>query len=267
MNVLQTFEKNGKEIQVYGTYDEPLFQAKPIGKMLGLTNIRANLLQVKDNWKVVKRIDTPGGMQKATFVKEPGLYKLIMRSDKKEAVEFQDWICCDVLPSIRKTGRYELNHKPFKMLTFKIQTECDLHKKVVNFIRNSFPKALISASLGELQTDSKKRVMSYTHGYQKGTPDLTIHNLHKHYTGFVIELKTPKGTGELSEHQTAMLEEYKNNGYKVLVSNDYDEIVIELYNYFQGVRVKCKYCDRKFKSTKTMKKHHKYFHKIDLKNN
>ena len=40
-----------------------------------------------------------------------------------------------------KNGRYELNHKPFKMLAFNIQTEFDLHKKVVNFIRNNYPKS------------------------------------------------------------------------------------------------------------------------------
>ena len=53
-----------------------------------------------------------------------------------EAKKFKRWITKDVLPSIRKTGRYEYNHKPFKMLTFNIQTEYDLHIKVVNFIKN-----------------------------------------------------------------------------------------------------------------------------------
>ncbi len=42
------------------------------------------------------------------LVSEPGLYKLIMRSDKQEAVVFQHWIASEVLPSIRKTGKYAL---------------------------------------------------------------------------------------------------------------------------------------------------------------
>lgn len=42
------------------------------------------------------------------IVSESGLYKLIMRSDKKEALVFQHWIASEVLPSIRKTGKYAL---------------------------------------------------------------------------------------------------------------------------------------------------------------
>lgn len=43
-----------------------------------------------------------------TILSESGLYKLIMRSDKPEAQEFQHWIASEVLPSIRKTGKYAL---------------------------------------------------------------------------------------------------------------------------------------------------------------
>lgn len=43
-----------------------------------------------------------------TVVSESGLYKLIMRSDKQEALVFQHWIASEVLPSIRKTGKYAL---------------------------------------------------------------------------------------------------------------------------------------------------------------
>lgn len=41
-------------------------------------------------------------------ISESGLYKLIMRSDKAEAIAFQHWIASEVLPSIRKTGTYAL---------------------------------------------------------------------------------------------------------------------------------------------------------------
>lgn len=46
------------------------------------------------------------GMQYARLVSEAGLYKLVMRSDKPEAREFQDWIAHEVLPAIRKNGGY-----------------------------------------------------------------------------------------------------------------------------------------------------------------
>jgi len=46
--------------------------------------------------------------QKLILISESGLYKLIMRSDKAEALAFQHWIASEVLPSIRKTGSYAL---------------------------------------------------------------------------------------------------------------------------------------------------------------
>lgn len=42
---------------------------------------------------------------------EPGLYYLIGRSDSPIAVPFQQWLYEDVLPSIRRTGKYEI-HQP-----------------------------------------------------------------------------------------------------------------------------------------------------------
>lgn len=147
------------------------------------------------------------------------------------------------------------------MLTFNIQSEYDLQKKVVNYIRNHHPKALLNATLGENQITNGMRLKSYNMGYQKGSPDLIIQNLHKDYSGFVIEFKNPKGNGKLSEYQRVMLQEYKNNAFKVLVSNDYDEILEEIIHFFDGVRIKCNYCTKKLKSTKTLKNHLKYFHK------
>jgi prophage antirepressor-like protein len=49
---------------------------------------------------------TNAGTREFLIVNEPGLYRLIMRSNKPEAERFQDWITDEVLPSIRKTGTY-----------------------------------------------------------------------------------------------------------------------------------------------------------------
>ncbi|MGV2049984.1 BRO-N domain-containing protein [Agrobacterium sp. 22-209-1] len=45
---------------------------------------------------------------KAMINSESGLYKIIMRLDKAEAIAFQDWVIREVLPAIRKTGGYML---------------------------------------------------------------------------------------------------------------------------------------------------------------
>ena len=181
-----------------------------------------------------------------------------------KAKYFKRWVTKEVLPSIRKTGQYEYIHKPFKMLTFNIQSQYDLHKKVVNYIRNHHPKALLIASLGENQINNNMRLRSYNMGYQKGSPDLIIQNQHKTYSGFVIEFKTPKGNCQLLDHQKVMLQEYKNNNFKVLVSNDYDEILEEIIHYFNELRDNCNYCPRKCKSSIPLKHHLKYIHKNNI---
>ena len=245
------------------------FHAKTVGNILKYTNTRKAIRDHVDCEDKITLNDLksrgnesfPLKNNNIMYINESGLYSLILRSKMDESKKFKRWITKDVLPSIRKTGQYKYNHKPFKMLTFNIQSEYDLHKKVVNFIRNYYPKALLIASLGENQINSNMRLKSYNMGYQKGSPDLIIQNMHLVYSGFAIEFKNPNGNGVLSDHQKLMLQEYKNNNFKILVSNEYDEIIKEIIHYFDGVRIKCNYCSRKFKSLKTRSNHSKYIHK------
>ena len=264
MEIISTFTKDFTTLNVYGTFDEPLFLAKEVGGILKMSNIREQISNMDSDWKVVRKIDTPGGAQETYFLKEPGLYWLLMRSNKEEAIEFQTWVFEDVLPSIRKTGQYKLQDHPVqKKLTFKIENEFDLQCKVVNFIKNNYPNSLFVSTLGENQITPQMRIKSHQLGYLKGSPDMLITNCHKSYQGFAIEFKTPKGTGVVSEHQTKMLQKYKENNWKILLTNDYDECIIQLIDYFQDIRIKCEYCSMKFKFRKTLKSHHKYFHRID----
>jgi prophage antirepressor-like protein len=52
--------------------------------------------------------DATGRQQKQRFINEPGFYRLVMHSHKPEAERFQDWVTKDVLPTIRRTGRYRM---------------------------------------------------------------------------------------------------------------------------------------------------------------
>jgi len=151
-----------------------------------------------------------------------------------------------------------------KSITFKIENEFDLHVKVVSFIRKFYSNAIISAGLGELQDTQWKRINSWKKGYTKGQPDIIIHNLNINYTGFVLEFKTPLGNGILSKAQEKLLERYSENGYKVLISNDYELIINEIINYMQSVRIKCPYCNKVFKNSQTLMNHDNYFHRITI---
>ena len=167
----------------------------------------------------------------AIYINESGLYSPILRSKLESARAVKRWVTKDVLPSIRKTGRYsyhDLNHKYNDSLIFKIENETDLHTKVVSLLKKRYPHSLFTATLGENQCTSAMRIDSYKKGYLRGSPDLIINNLHKHYTGFSLEFKSLQGSGILTADQSKMLRQYENNGFKTLVSNDYDHIIEQL---------------------------------------
>lgn len=85
---------------------EPLFCLADVCKALDLSNPRDVKRRLQQ--KGVCTTDTPtnGGIQQLNFITEPNLYKCIFQSRKKEAEQFQDWVCGEVLPSIRKSGGY-----------------------------------------------------------------------------------------------------------------------------------------------------------------
>ena len=155
-----------------------------------------------------------------------------------------------------------MNHKYNNTLTFKIENEADLHVKVVSFLKKRYPHSLFTVTLGENQDTVHKRIDSFKKGYLRGSPDLIINNLHKHYTGFCIMFKNPKGNGALSPDQSMMLRQYQNNGFKTLVSNDYDQIIEQIIEYFRDVRILCSHCLRRFISSQSLRNHIEFVHKI-----
>ena len=116
------------------------------------------------------------------YINQSGLYSLVLPSKLECARIFKRWVTMDVLPSIRKTGRYDycMNHKYSNMLTFKIESETDLHVKGVSFLKKRYSHSLFSVTLGENQDTVYKRIDSFKKGYLRGSPDLIIINLHKH---------------------------------------------------------------------------------------
>ena len=96
------------EVRVAGTSEQPLFCLADICRVLDLQVTPTKNRLKQDGVTLIKVIDSLGREQEATFVSEQNLYKVIMRSDKPQAEPFQDWVCGEVLPSIRKTGQYSV---------------------------------------------------------------------------------------------------------------------------------------------------------------
>ena len=147
-------------------------------------------------------------------------------------------------------------------MTFKIENETDLHVKVVCFLKKRYPHSLFTVTLGENQDVVHKKIDSFKKGYLHGSPDLIINNLHERYSGFAIEMKSPQGNGVLSPDQSMILRQYQSNGFKTLVSNDYDQIIEQIIEHFRDVRILCSYCPRRFISSQSLRNHIKSFHKL-----
>lgn len=87
---------------------------------------------------------TKGGKQELIFIDEPNLYRVIFRSNKKEAVEFQNWVFEQVLPTIRKTGAYSLKITPqqksqiLKAVNKKVSETGRTHQSVWTSIHDRF---------------------------------------------------------------------------------------------------------------------------------
>lgn len=94
-------------VRTAGTEADPLFCLADVCRVLGNANpsqVGARLREGVERGLHI--VETPSGMQQMVFVTERGLYRVILSSRAENAEKFQDWVCGEVLPSIRKHGSY-----------------------------------------------------------------------------------------------------------------------------------------------------------------
>ncbi|MBK8508985.1 MAG: Bro-N domain-containing protein [Candidatus Competibacteraceae bacterium] len=107
MSSIVTFNFVAQRVRIVMRGNEPWFVAADVCEALTIANSRMALDRLDDDEKGVSSIDTPGGNQELSIINESGLYSLILTSRKPEAKKFKKWVTSEVLPAIRKTGRYE----------------------------------------------------------------------------------------------------------------------------------------------------------------
>lgn len=90
------------------------FAAIDVCKALGISWRGNTLGNIPENWKRTMRNFRMEGFvaRNLVFISEPAVYKLAFRSNKPEADAFTNWVASEVLPSIRKTGKFESCNKP-----------------------------------------------------------------------------------------------------------------------------------------------------------
>lgn len=148
-NEIQRFDFRGASLRTLtDEAGEPWFIAKDVCDILGMSNPSMAVTALdKDEVAQIDPKDYLGSEnrsnQAVNIVSEPGLYKLIMRSRKPEAKEFQRWVTHEVLPSIRKHGAYMTQQTLDKALTspdFLIQLATKL-KEEQEKVKELEPKA------------------------------------------------------------------------------------------------------------------------------
>jgi prophage antirepressor-like protein len=111
------FQFEGNEVRLVGTAENLEWVAADVIKILypdsKSKDITNRLRSIPEKYKGMKRIKTLGGEQNAVTLLEPGLYRMLARSNSSVAEPFQDWLFEEVLPAIRNRGGVILDQRQY----------------------------------------------------------------------------------------------------------------------------------------------------------
>jgi len=107
------FRYDQKEVRTHEADGQAWFCLNDVAKVLDIKDHKSLL---RSEWCDEKGVDsipipTAGGVQQVTFINEGNLYTLVSRSRKPGAIAFTKWVNQEVLPTLRKTGRYSLTQQ------------------------------------------------------------------------------------------------------------------------------------------------------------
>lgn len=148
MDIIKTFHDNNfsQQITIIESNRQFLFKAADVANVLDISNIHSSLSDFDSTEKLLRLIDTPGGTQMVTFLTETGLYRLLMRSRKEIAIQFQRWVC-RVIQEIRETGEY-------------------IHKKQIQEMQKELENVKIQKETLEKQLEEQKEVGPFIYIFQ-----------------------------------------------------------------------------------------------------
>lgn len=107
MSAITAFTYGQANVRTLGDAINPLFIASDLANILGYGSAKDATRILDEDEKTTVSVETNGGTQAMIAVTESGLYALILKSRRPEAKPFRKWVTSEVLPAIRRTGRYE----------------------------------------------------------------------------------------------------------------------------------------------------------------
>ena len=148
--------------------DEPMFCLADVCRALEITNV-GNVKQ-RLSEKGIHTVDTltNGGTQKMVYINEPNLYKTIFQSRKASAERFTDWVTSEVLPSIRKTGSYNMNMTDEEKIQLIAKGNVKLNERIdkvedkISSLENDMP--LYGCEIDEVQKHIKRKAVEVLGG-------------------------------------------------------------------------------------------------------
>ncbi|HGZ8670690.1 TPA: BRO family protein [Staphylococcus aureus] len=133
MQELQTFNFEELPVRTLEVDGEPYFIGKDVADILGYTNSRKALSDhVDEEDKLTSRIVTSGQNRNVTIINESGLYSLIFSSKLENAKRFKRWVTSEVLPTLRKTGAYQVPSDPMQALRLMFEATEQTKQEIKN---------------------------------------------------------------------------------------------------------------------------------------
>lgn len=134
MNEMQIFSYGSAQLRTVEQDGELWWVLKDVCQTLGIVDHKSVARRLDDDEKGVGQILplSGGASQPTVIINEPGLYNVILRSDKPEAKDFKRWVTHEVLPSIRNRGSYRADQPmtPAQLLAAQAQVLVEMEKRV-----------------------------------------------------------------------------------------------------------------------------------------
>jgi prophage antirepressor-like protein len=139
VNNLKIFNFENNEVRSVIIDDEPYFIGKDVAEVLGYKDTAQAIKQHVDKEdKLISNYYVSGQNRKMVVVNESGIYSLVFGASKQgknpdvkeNAKKFKRWVTSEVLPSIRKTGGYQVPQDPMQVLELMFQAQKDTKEKV-----------------------------------------------------------------------------------------------------------------------------------------
>lgn len=145
--------------------NDPMFCLIDVCRALEIGNVSQLKTRLNQGGVIINEvIDSLGRKQKATFINESNLYKTIFQSRKANAEKFTDWVTSEVLPTIRKTGSYNLAMTDEEKIQLIAKGNIKLNERInkvenkISMLENDVP--LYGCEIEEVQKHINRRVVS-----------------------------------------------------------------------------------------------------------